>query len=133
MQFNITLSDNEKYILCVITGTFTAAEAQKFLIEMDAVSRANKCKKFLLDMRNAINVSDVVENYDFAYNQMNRLNLQRDVRLAVLTSPGDHSHDFVETAVSNAGYGSRLFSDEVDAIAWLENDRVDMERCEAEP
>ena len=51
---------------------------------------------------------------------MKRLDLQRDVRSAILVDSGDHSHDFVETVTQNAGYVVRVFDDEAAAIAWLE-------------
>jgi hypothetical protein len=42
--------------------------------------------------------------------------------LAGLVAPGDHSHDFVETASPSAGYGARPFRDEAAAFAWFEED-----------
>ena len=120
MRFSVKLSDDEKYILCSVTGEFTAAEAQEFTLEIDTVSRESGCKKFLIDLQDAKNISNVFENYDFAYKDMSRHNFQHDARVAILVSPQDHSNDFVETVISNAGYSVRVCCDNSDAIAWLE-------------
>ena len=120
MQFRVTLSDNKKYILCTVSGEFTAADARAFTTEIDALSRATGCKRFLTDVRNATNVSHDLDNYQFAYRDMELLSLQRDVRAATLISHGDESHDFSETVALNAGYYVRAFDDEEEAIAWLE-------------
>ena len=84
------------------------------------MSRATGCKRFLTDVRNATNVSHDLDNYQFAYRDMELLSLQRDVRAAILTAPGDGSHDFSETVALNAGYFVRAFDDETKAVAWLE-------------
>jgi len=51
---------------------------------------------------------------------MPKLGLQRDVKYAILTSPTDESHNFIETVCKNAGYIVKVFSDKNSAIAWLE-------------
>ncbi|NCU00181.1 hypothetical protein [Candidatus Macondimonas diazotrophica] len=89
-------------------------------VALDAARRAHGIKRFLVDVRNAPNLANTVQNYHFANADMTALDLQRDVRSAMLVALWDHRHDFVETFTQNAGYGVRLFRDEATAIAWLE-------------
>ena len=63
-------------------------------------------------MREARNTDSIVENYDFAYKDMSETeNIDRLARVAILSSPGDHSHDFIETVTRNSGLNVKLFND----------------------
>lgn len=119
MSYTVALSDNGRYIVCRVTVPITMEVARAFTLEMDRLSRATRVKRFLSDVREAPNVLDTIGNYDFAYSEMPGFNLQKDARAAILASPADRSHDFVETVSQNAGYRVRLFRDEAAAIAWL--------------
>jgi len=46
--------------------------------------------------------------------------LSTSARVALLVAPEDHSHDFVELVVRNAGYNVRLFRNEGQAKSWIE-------------
>ena len=120
MSFVVSLSENGKYILCRVSGPMTATTAIEFSAEMDKLARKHGINRFLTDVRDAPNVSSVVENHQFADSDMKALGLQKNVRAAILTRQSDRSHDFVEFATQNAGYNVRLFDDEQAAITWLE-------------
>ena len=120
MDYEISLASTGKYIVCRVIGPMTVDIARQFAKDMDQLSRERNIKRFLTDVRNAPNVSDVFQNYTFANKDMADLNLQRDVRAAVLVDPNDKSHDFIETVTQNAGYVVRVFDDENAAILWLD-------------
>lgn len=120
MSHAISISDCGRYLICRVSKPITIETALAFSMALDAASRAHGIKRFLVDVRNAPNLANTVQNYHFANTDMAALDLQRDVRSAMLVAPWDHSHDFVETFTQNAGYGVRLFRDEAAAIAWLE-------------
>lgn len=119
MSYTIGLSQDGQYIVCRVKGRMTVDIARASAKEIDRLSRATKIKRFLNDVRDAPNVLGTLENYDYAYRDMRELDLQRDVRSAILADPADRSHDFVETVAQNAGYNVRVFYDEDTAIAWL--------------
>lgn len=123
MSFEVFMSDNQKYIVCRVTGQIGADTAREFGQAMDDLSRDRHVDRFLTDVRSALNVAGVLDNYLFAYRDMAELHFQRNVRSAILTTPGDSSHDFVETVARNAGYAVRIFDDEQAAVAWLEEGR----------
>jgi hypothetical protein len=41
--------------------------------------------------------------------------------VAVVVAQGDHSHDFIETVARNSGLNVKLFTDRVEAMAFLED------------
>lgn len=119
MDYDVCASPCNTYILCRVAGGYTADEARFFALAAEAMSREKEIKRFLFDMREAQNESSIFRNYEYAYNDMPEMGMARSVRSAMLVSPEDRSHDFVETVCQNAGYNVRLFRDEQAAIAWL--------------
>jgi hypothetical protein len=85
MGYSISLSENKKYIICRVTGKITLEIAREFTKELDQLIRSIKVKRFLTDVRDAQNALSTLEKYDFAYRDMAEMNLQRDVRSAILT------------------------------------------------
>jgi len=74
---------------------------------------------FLVDVSDVANVSSTLDQYRLAYRDMARFGLDRQAKIALLTAPGDRSHDFIQTVFTNAGYSCRLFADEASARDWL--------------
>jgi recombination DNA repair RAD52 pathway protein len=120
MSYRVFLAENNKYVICRVSGPMNADTAVEFSREMDILSRAHGIKRFLTDVRDAPNTSSVSENHSFAQIDMKKLELQKDARSAILTRQNDRSHDFVAFVSQNAGYNVRLFDDEAAAITWLE-------------
>ena len=120
MNYTLGISKNGRYLICRVNSLVTLEVAREFTMALDQLSRDRRVKRFLVDVRGAPNVANPFQNYGFANKDMAGLDLQRDVRSAILVDPADHSHDFVETVTQNAGYGVRKFTDEGAAIAWLE-------------
>lgn len=120
MSYTITPSENGRYIVCRVQGRISGENVLADTRELDEMSRTLNIQRFLNDVRDAFNDLGILGNYNFAYKDMSELNLQRDVRAAILVNPTDNSHDFLETVARNAGYGMRLFRNEEAAIAWLD-------------
>ncbi|PVV07783.1 MAG: hypothetical protein B6D77_13130 [gamma proteobacterium symbiont of Ctena orbiculata] len=79
----------------------------------------NNIKCYLFDLRGAPNIESIFNNYEFAYREMAEFSFPKNARSALLTDPGDKSHDFMETVFVNAGYSVRLFTDPDAASSWL--------------
>lgn len=122
MSYTIDISDNRKFFRVRVNGDVSAQLACKWSAELQEASRAHGIRRFLFDVRTSRNVSNVLENYMFAYNDAKELQLERNARSAILASPEDRSHDFVETVMRNVGYNVTVFSDESSAVSWLEED-----------
>lgn len=82
-------------------------------------SAAEGMDRFLFDLRAARNVESISASYQYAYRDMPAMQISRSARSAVLVSPGDHSHDFMETLCRNAGYNVSIFTNANEAVAWL--------------
>ena len=119
MNYKTFLSQNGDYVICEVTGLIAQENSREFTEASNRLLSAANVKRLLTDVRNATNALSVSQNYKYAYKDMGDLNLQRDIRSAILTNEGDRSHDFIETVAQNAGYNVRIFSDEQTAIAWL--------------
>jgi hypothetical protein len=124
MSFQVFVAPTRRYVVCRVEGDITAETARRFGKAADELSRAEEIANRLFDVRDARNVETVAGNYDFAYKDMSDLEITRNMRSAILVSPGDESHDFVATAMKNAGYNIRIFTSEADAIAWIEEDQI---------
>lgn len=122
MSYTISISDSRKFLRVHVEGDVSAAAAREWSAELREASRAQGIQRLLVDVRSSRNVSTVLQNYQYAYRSSSDLELPKNVRSAILTSPDDRSHDMVETFMRNAGYNVRIFTDESAAIAWLEDD-----------
>jgi hypothetical protein len=120
MKYEVFVSPSRRYVVCRVTGEITAECARQFGKAADEMSRAEAIPHRLFDVREARNVETVAGNYEFAYKDMASLKIDRSMRAAILVAPGDDSHDFVATAITNAGYSVRMFTSEAEAVAWLE-------------
>jgi len=120
MSYKISVSENGKYIRITITGTITVGLAREFSVDSIAASEAHGIERFLYDARTARNLSSILDNYRFAYEESSDLKLSHAARSAILAAADDESHKFVVTTFRNAGFNVRGFTDEAEAIAWLE-------------
>ena len=109
MDYHVSLTENKKHLICVVTGKFSADQAKLFAEEAGKLALETGCRRLLFDVRNARNTSDIFQNYDFAFDAGDHLIHQSDTRTAILVSPEDDSHDFMETVMSRAGYTTRVF------------------------
>lgn len=88
MSYQLEIAKNGHYLICRVTRPIATDLARQFSIAMDQVSRARKIKRFLVDVRGAPNVATVFQNYEYANKDVGNLDLQRDVRSAILANPG---------------------------------------------
>ena len=119
VDYTIELSENRNFFRVRVKGQVTTDLARQWNADLEERNRSLGIKRFLFDVRSASNVSSIIENYLFAYEDTVKLDMSRNVRSAILISEGDQSHDFIETAFRNAGYNVRIFNDESSAVKWL--------------
>lgn len=120
MRFAVALAESGKYVICEVFEPVTTEFALEFGKAAVDESHKHGVSRQLYDVRRVRNVNSVTLNYDFAYRDMVNLQLENDNRAAILVDPADRSHDFVEIVSRNAGYNVRVFVDENQAKAWLE-------------
>lgn len=120
MDYTIAPSEDGKYITLTMKGEITGKRAMGINREAHALGKKLNINRYLVDVTEARNKDTIMGNYEFAYADMTTAeNIDRHARVATLVSPGDHSHDFVETVVQNVGMNVRLFTDREQAIQFL--------------
>jgi len=77
--------------------------------------------KFLLDCRHSPYEGSVTSQYLIAYKDLERVGYHRHWKTALLISPEDDSHNFLELVATNAGYTLKVFRNINKAFAWLES------------
>ncbi len=119
MDYDVSVSENGNYIIIKVNVPMTNALGVRCGTDAKALGDQRGIERFLFDSRGAPNIESVTANYQFAYEDIGNFEFPRLARSALLVDPDDHSLDFMETVFLNAGYNVKLFSDEKEAIGWL--------------
>ncbi len=119
MEFELSVAEENKYILIKINGPMTVELGGRSAAEADALGKKMGIDRYLTDLRGCPNEDRATRNYEFATRDMAEMGLSRTARSALLTDPGDRSHDFVLKLMDNTGYNVRLFDDEQACLDWL--------------
>ena len=123
MDYEVSLSEDKTYINVRIFVPSTLELRCEYLKKMADLANTNSVNRFLVDVRNAPSTTNIIEDYQTAYEVANTAGLKYGARIAALVSTDDASRQFVETAATNAGYSVAQFSDENEALEWLSNDQ----------
>lgn len=116
MAHSIEVSPCGRYIILTATGDYTRALAMADNLEAHALGAKLGIRRYLVDVTGARNIESVLDQYEFAYQDMAvDEGIDRHARVALLVAPEDHSHDFVAVAVANSGVDIRLFTDRAEA------------------
>lgn len=122
MNFNITISENGKYIVGKVYGQLNKEVAEQIAKEYVKIHNSTGIKRILNDVRDVSDKMSVLEEYRHAYEDVNSLGIPRDIRAAIVVSEGDVSHNFQETVARNAGYSVKIFHSIEQAVKWLLTD-----------
>ena len=121
MNFDILISKNKTYLNIHVNEAVTLELLEKFIIETAKQANAGGFNKFLFDLRQAPNQASNFDHYDFVYDRSKKLGFRLGSKHALLVSLEDvNDYRFVETILLNAGYKSKMFTDEKVAIEWVE-------------
>ncbi|OGU53499.1 MAG: hypothetical protein A2080_00765 [Ignavibacteria bacterium GWC2_36_12] len=122
MSHMISLSDDSTYIILEVRGEITRQTAMQYNLEAHKLGKEKGIKKYLMDCTDARNVDSVLNNYQFAYEDMRHTEgIDITAIVAAVVAPEDHSHDFIETTAKNSGLNVTLFRDKQKAIEFLKS------------
>ncbi|TVO51391.1 hypothetical protein [Denitromonas halophila] len=119
MGFTLSLSACGHFVLCRVSEDVTLDLIRQAALDATAFGDAHGTQGFLFDARGTRNVESIFRNYQFAHEELPTLGVNRAASFAVLIDPDDRSQNFLETAVQNAGFDMRLFTDPDKAAHWL--------------
>jgi hypothetical protein len=125
MNYTITPSADEKFIIIKVRGDINRHSAMQMNLETHELGRRLRIRRYLVDLTESRNTDTILNTYEFAYSDMRKTEgIDVGARVAMLVSPADHSHDFVETTLYNAGLNSRLFTDPEEAVRFLLDEKT---------
>ena len=120
MSYKIYLSENGKYIVSQYRGEINSELAMQRVREAHKLGDELGITLHLVDLTAARSGDSVTQAYKYAYEDMQTPpGINREVRVVMLVSPEDHSHDFIETVLRNPGHDVTLFRDRELAIQYL--------------
>jgi len=116
-------SRDGKYVILKVVGEINSRSAMRQNLEAHGMGKKMGINRYLVDVTKARNTDSITESYDFAYSDMKRTEgIDIHARVATLASPGDHSHDFIETVALNSGLNVKIFTDPELAREFLTRD-----------
>ena len=120
MPYEIYPSGDGKYIIAKHWGELTSDVVIRRTLEAHELGKKLGVTRHLMDVTEAVNVDTPTQTYKFANEEIGKFTgINMSVRVAVLVSPEDHSHDFSETVTRNAGQDVTLFRNRESAIEYL--------------
>jgi len=120
MSYEITPSEDHQIIVIKVTGEINRKTAMRQNREAHALGKELGINRYLVDLKEARNTDPIVDQYNFAYEDMAKAEgIDRSAVVAVLVSEDDRTHDFIVTVTRNAGLNVSLFTDREKAMAFL--------------
>ena len=120
MSYTIYPTEDRKYIVLKHKGEMNSEVGLTRVIEAHKLGAEIGINRYLVDLTEAINLDPASKSYMYAYEDLKTPSgINPNARVAMLVSPDDHSHDFVETVLRNAGHNVTLFRDQELAIEHL--------------
>jgi len=120
MNYKIFHSEENDFITIVVVGEINRKSAIQQDLEAHALGKKLGINKYLVDVRAAKNTDNRLDQHKFAYKDIPQSEeIDKSARVAILVSPRDDSHNFIEAVTQNTGLNVKLFYEEEDAIAYL--------------
>lgn len=120
MEWEVYLSDDSTYIIQKMKGMIDMHEVMIATKKAHQMGKELGIHHFLVDATESISQASVTDQYEFAYQGVTAPDMLRNVVVAALVSPGDHSHDFMETVARNSGTIYKIFDNLDKALEFLE-------------
>jgi hypothetical protein len=119
MNFELCLATDGGHAIMTNHADVTHSSAIQHQRAMQAFADEHKVTRFLIDTRGKRFVGGPVELYTFVRNTLPAEGYDRHWHVALVTSPDDNSHDFLETVCHNVGYHVMVFKNFTSAQDWL--------------
>lgn len=116
MTHDVSISEDGKYVVLKAKGIVSRLSVIQYFIEAHTFGTQSGLDRYLVDFTDCRNTDTVLRNYLLAYQDMQDPRINQAARTALLVSPHDRSHDFLETLLRNAGNNVTIFHDRELAI-----------------
>ena len=118
MDYTTRLAANRIYVETRIYSPVTKELALKSQTDANDLAAKHDLTRFLVDVRGISTQTGALGDILVA-EELPKTGLPLSSRIAILVSPDDDQHDFIETAAQNRGIILQVFKHDGDAIAWL--------------
>ncbi len=121
MKYDIFLSDRKTYLYILVNEAVTSELLHDFIGETAKKGNKYRIDNFLFDLRDAPNRADIHDHYVVVNNLSPKLGFKSRSKHALLLRQKDiDDYIFVRAILNITGYQSKIFTDELSAIEWLE-------------
>jgi len=120
-RFFVCTGRGKKYAKLALHKPLNKGEGKHCARELMRIAKERRLKCFLLDSRNVKCLSTATEKFVFAHTDLDVIKFDRQLKVAILASKDDHTHDHLEAICYMAGYRIKVFRNLDMAITWLEN------------
>jgi hypothetical protein len=123
MPFHIKYDADFDCVVTKITGNIDKNLISKFFTEVGKVAADHNCSRILSDLREAKVNAPVSHMYEMA-KTIEKLNIKKSFRRAVVISTDHKDYEFWETVCYNQGYQFvKIFQDYEQARDWVTENR----------
>ena len=110
IDYSISVSEDGIYVIMKINGEIRGDVTLRPAIEANELARDVGVAGILADLTEARRKRSVTQALVYVREVVvKEPRISRNIKYAMLVSPDDHSHDFIETAAINAGLIVQLF------------------------
>lgn len=111
MTYTIGPSDDGNYVVIRVQGDITRKDCITWISEAHSLGRSLGLRHYLTDLRKARNTDSNAENYRLINTDLSRTpGIDLSARVAVVVSPGDDSHNFIEVMARSGGQDVTVFN-----------------------
>jgi hypothetical protein len=121
VKYEISVAGSKTYLHIHVNEPVTEDVLEDFVRETAEKAMECRINNFFFDLRRAPNRTSWGNYYHFVHRRYSQLGFDISSKHALVVSPEDmNDYRFVETVLINAGYNGKMYTDELAAIAWLE-------------
>ncbi len=117
--YDLSIPDGATWVHVEVHGSVTIDTMKAIAKETTDLIKEHGFYDFFYDGSDSSSAVSIFDQYQVVTQDLATLGFDRRSKIAVLISAGDSSRDFAETALRNAGYICRLFTDRDEATSWL--------------
>jgi len=117
--FVFSIPDGATWVLVEVHGSVSVGTIKAIVKEATELKKEHGFYDFLYDGSDSSSAISILDQYQVVNQDLTAMGFDRRSKIALLISTGDTSRDFIETALRNAGYNCRLFTERDEAISWL--------------
>jgi hypothetical protein len=114
----VKMAGKRQLIEIRVTEPLTLASLVTYLTEATDLASEHGLRAFLVDTRGIATAMRPMEAIR-AVEHLKTCGLPKGARIALVASPDDDSHEFIETAAQNRCFDLRCFNAEDAALSWL--------------